>query len=771
MLLMTWTLARLGSRFNLLFEPHQRRVRHSALGRFLDRPLDLMVGLVEPDGTDRVLPFTTRGSLLYNPEQFERINSITYRGYSERYRLRFEFNVHSVFYPQNEQLCTLPAFYLEMRISAAKRLRRTQPVGPIPEKVLLFIRLDRPNTQITATSTDQPPGFIPRIASRHARSLNQDPHGGQIDLSYHNSLTPREVDYIDEPSAAADGKVTVYERIVSLNPGCQPDPDGKGLTLELPVTEIGSGIKWRLVWGSHCRESVLKFDTDQHRGRSARLRYARYWPDLDAVMDDAIAHRDDWLAHSRRFEKLIEQAPLRMAQRHLLNQSFQSFLSNTFWCDIIQQDSAEDVDDSLASKEWFSVWEGSRYYHSTVNVEHNVSLFYLAVWPRLLCLQLDQWSGYEKPHPESDGSFLSHDIGAGINITGQAYPHNLPIEENSNYLLMLQAYCHWVGSLELARRHGDLIERLARYLIWTDRDGCGFPTEGTINPIDDATPAMQYGRKQTSMAVKRVVALQAAGDLLSRLGRDEIAALCESTAHGDVAKIEDQAWLMDHYAVCVDRTVAGIRDIWTGQPLPFVDMPGWDAYSIYTGSGLLLPAIIGQPTLLDTNRLRHDLIGAAREALGSYGCGHSSDEVENVWVSQNLWRDHLLRYLGGRERTWAQRYWDLQVMSNTSQQSLGYCDAYVNNNLSFNPRGVTSFGYMLAYPRLVIDRLSPGGARISVDPDRHAAQRWPLLPLADWKAGKIPICVVDDVGRVFIEGESDPIIIHHQQPEESSVIG
>ena len=125
MQLMTWTVARLGSRFNLFFDPYHRRVMHSALGRFLDQPLDLMVGLVEPDGTQRVLPFTTRGKPLYNCEQFERLNSITFRGFSETCKLRFEFNIHSVFYPQDEKLCILPAFYLEMRISPAPRIRGT----------------------------------------------------------------------------------------------------------------------------------------------------------------------------------------------------------------------------------------------------------------------------------------------------------------------------------------------------------------------------------------------------------------------------------------------------------------------------------------------------------------------------------------------------------------------------------------------------------------------------------------------------------------------
>ena len=773
MQLMTWTLARLGSRFNLLFEPHHRRVRHSALGRFLDRPMDLMVGLVEPDGTDRVLPFTQRGSLFYNPEQFERINSITYRGYSERYQLRYEFNIHSVFYPQNEQLCVMPAFYLEMRVSPSRRIRRMQAAVVMPENVRLFIRLDRPSTQISARSTDEPPGFIPAIASGHNSSLNHDPRGGQIELSYHNTLSPRENDFVDEPAADQLGSVEIQERIVSLNPGCVPDPDGKGLTLELPVTEVGSGIKWRLVWAAYCHNPVLRFDTDKHRDTSARFRYARHWSDLDSVVDEAVSNRDDWLAHSRRFEKLVEQAPLQMAQRHLLNQSFQSFLSNTFWCDLCEHPSQEEPgsQDHQAAKEWFSVWEGSRHYHSTVNVEYNICLFYLAIWPRLLEIQLDQWAAYEKPHTPSEGSFLSHDVGAGINVTGQSYPHDLPVEENSHYLLMLQAFCHWVGDVTLARRHADLIERLAKYLIWTDREGCGFPTEGTTNSIDDAGPATQYGRKQTSLAVKRLAALQAAADLLGRLGRDDTADRCEKIVASDASKVEDQAWLTDHYTVCVDRTVAGIRDLWTRRPLPYVKMPGWDAYSIYTGNGLLLPALIGQPTILDSDRLGHDVVNAARETLGSYGCGHSSDETETVWVSQNLWRDHLLRYLGFSDKNWAQRYWDLQVMSNTYQQSQGYSDAYINNDLSFSPRGVTSFGFFLAYPRLIIDRLAAGGARISVDPDRTSAQRWPLLPLADWKAGKIPICVVNESGRVFIEGEADPIIIHNQQPEESSVIG
>ena len=112
-------------------------------------------------------------------------------------------------------------------------------------------------------------------------------------------------------------------------------------------------------------------------------------------------------------------------------------------------------------------------------------------------------------------------------------------------------------------------------------------------------------------------------------------------------------------------------------------------------------------------------------------------------------------------------------MSNTGSQSYGYVDSYMNNDLRFYSRGIASLGYYLAGPRLVINRLAPGtgGAYITVSPDREYPQRWPLLALADWKAGKIPVCVVDDHGTATIEGEIDPLIIHGGNPAEGATSG
>lgn len=724
MQLMTWPLARLGSRFSLLFQPYQRRVMHSALGRFLDQPLDLAVGLVEPDGTERVLPFTQHGKLLYACEQFDRINSITFRGQDEKIGLRFELNVHAPFYPQNEKLCLAPMVYLEMRVTWAKRVRWIWSGQSEIDKVQLFIRLNRPHTQI-------------------------DVADGRIDMSYDVTLDPRyerlgyEAANRAKPGSPLEGKTAhVVERIVSVNPDARPTETdtGKGLTLELPITEEGSGTKWRLVWAAHTGDEVLEV-----RRSPARFRYHQHFENLDAVLDFAVGERDDNLAHSRRFEKVIEQAPLIRPRRHLLHQGFQSYLSNTFWVD------------TEAHGQWFSNWEGSCMFHSTVDVEYNLSLLYFAVWPELLGMTIDQWTHFGNYHAPSDGQIMSHDMGRGMVANGQAYPHAMPVEENANFLLLLQAFVRWTGKTDRLQQHADFVEKLARYLLWTDRDGSGFAAEGTANTIDDASPAVQYARKQTYLAIKRVMGLSAAADLLSLAGRQEFATTCRDAVRNAVPQIETDAWLGDHYCVCVDSDGTGLTDVWSGKALPPGQLKGWDDYSIYTSNGVLLPTMVHRAIPFKIERLKDDLTNSLRETLTPYGCAHSSSDKTNIWVSQNIWRDTVGRYLHAIVIPLEPRYWDLQTFSNTGDQSFGFIDTYIGNELCFYPRGAVSLGFYLSGPRMRIDRLAEGGPRITIDPDRFRNSRWPLLPLADWPAGRIPVCVVNNDGEIQIEGEIEKI--------------
>jgi hypothetical protein len=746
MQLMSWTIARFGSRFNLLFEPYHRRVMHSALGRFLDQPLDLKVGLVEPDGTERVLPFTAEGEELLNGEQFERINSVTFRGYSQKYRIQYEFNVHSPFYPQDERLCMMPAFYLEMRVNPVHRVRRYEPADQTPKHVKLFIRLQRPETQIAAWGGD-------------------DQNQPGISLNYRAPLSPQ----VDEAAAYPGdaSTVAVAERIVSLNDEAEPLSTGDGLQCDIPITPAESGIKWRMVWAAHVDEPVMQIARDGEHV-PAKLHYTQHWSSVDEVIDEALETRDDRLAWSRRFEKVLEQVPIDMAGRHLLNQGIQNWLANTWLCDLPPAKEASEPE------RWFTVWEGSSLYHATLDVEYNNALLYLALWPELLKTQLRQWAKYMQPHAPSGGAYAPHDIGGGLTIDGPHRPRPMEIEESTNYLLLAQAYAHWVGDTAVIRDVAEPIAALTRYLLWCDRDDTGFPTEGTGNPFDQAAPATQFSHKQTHLAVKRVAALRAAGELLEIADHRELAEQAQQVAETDLTRVERQAWLGDHYAICIEQTEGPGPDVLVTTPMPSEYTADWDAFSIHTANGALLATLVGQPPLLDEDRVRLDLAAGIRENFARYGCGHTSVDTSDILVSQNMWRDHLATYLKAPHVS-PQCYWDLQLVCNTHRQSMGFVDTYINGSLTHYPRGVTAFGYLLAGPRLQIDRLAAGGVYITVDPDRHTPQRWPLLPLADWGVGKVPVCVVDQKGGVTIEGQNDPIIVHGDEgrnaPTGSGVIG
>ncbi len=743
---------------------------HSALGRFLDAPLDLQVGLYEPDGTLRVLPFTRETVTsdgkpirdLYNLEQFDRVNSITYRGYCEKTRLRFEFNVHSVFWPQNDRLCLMPAFYLEMRVSPVSGVRWIRSDAPRPKRVKLQLRLGRRDAVIDA-SLDGYRGDPDAEPDFDADASASEPLP-QLAFSYPCPLSFDRSELQDETPPPADAPTVIaHERIVSLNSSCELTPDGRGLIHELPVTEAGSGMKWRLIWATHVAEPVMTVqDRKQDKPRVLPFRYTAFWDSVEAVVAEALTTRDDRLAHSRQFEKVLEQAPLDRAQAHLLHQSFQNFLANTWWC-------RSPKDGDTPAEEFYTVTEGASGFLSSLDVEYNHTLWYLNLWPSLLRMQIDNWARRVNEHKPSEGAYLDHDLGFGTRATGQRYHHAMELEESANFLLILQAYTRWTGDQSAAKQHADLIEALGRYLIWTDRDGSGFASEGVANTIDDAAPALRLARKQTYLAIKRLCALRAVADLGPVTNRPELAKRCEALVEHDAALIEAEAWLGDHYATCVDRSAAGLIDPATGKPARQFEIAGWDAYCIYTTNGLLLPTIVGQPPLLDEDRLRRDLLAGDRENQGRYADGHTSDDIDNCRISQNLWRDMTARYLGLQGPSSAGQYWDMQVMSNTGEQSLGYVDTYIQNALAFYPRGVVSFGYFIASPRLIIDRLAPGGSYITIEPNTSAPQRWPLLALANWHAGRVPVCVVDLHGKVTIEGETDPIIIHSpDQPKPTS---
>ncbi|MER3474016.1 MAG: hypothetical protein C4335_08275 [Armatimonadota bacterium] len=222
-----------------------------------------------------------------------------------------------------------------------------------------------------------------------------------------------------------------------------------------------------------------------------------------------------------------------------------------------------------------------------MDVEYNNGLVYFAFWLPLLEKLLDEWTRFEMH--DGVGSYLAHDMGARAQVGSQAYPHPMQVEENANDLPLLHAFWRWTGNLEPARRHHALCRRLVDYFEHSDTTGNGFPNEGVANTIDDASAAVQYAREQVYLAVKTLGACHAAAQIAKALGDSEWQTQCETLVKRIEETLDAQAWLGDHYAVCLERTAEGLRDPWTGEPL-HGELSGWDAYSIYTHQRLALPA-------------------------------------------------------------------------------------------------------------------------------------------------------------------------------------
>jgi len=696
MQLMATAVGRLGSRFSLVFDPDAHQVLHSALGRWLDFPTDLAIGVESDDGKVRTLPFTNRFPLFEIVEQRLTMCGVVYVARSRELGLGLQVEVVAPFYPRDEWASLAPLFLIRLEVFPQDRIF-WQPAEQRTEQGRLFVRLYRDHLHLTQAHDRLKINYsVPKAIWQGERERSPD-WGRDAELWWCD------------------------ERLVPLSPN--PEMLDDGVAFRFDLTDP-TRCRFDLLWCAFVDEPVLTVF-----GQPASFKYRWLFTDADAVADFAQRHFDELWRKAQGIDQLIAQSGLTKAQADLIRISFQNFLLNSWW--VVRDDGSE----------WFSVWEGSCYFHSTVDVEYNDALVYLAFWHELLEMLLDEWALFEMQ--DEVGNYLAHDMGGELEIGKQAYHHPMPVEENANFLLMLHCLWRWTGRRELIERHSGLAKRLTAYLERSDTTGNGFPNLGTANTIDDASPAVQFSRKQTYLAVKVLCACHAAQQMAEELGDPDWAKQCRKLVDLIRKTLDEQAWLGDHYAVCLERTADGLVDAWTGQPLRG-ELVGWDAYSIYTANGLLYLLLSGNEPPLDYDRFRTDIVNAYWKALTEYGCTHTSADKSNVWVSQNLWRDVIAAYLSVSLPDNASRYLALQTFMNTAGLTKGFIDTYLTNNLCFYPRGITSIGYLFALCGLRLDRVR-GELRL-----RKTAPfpcQVPLLPLADWEQGQVPVIVYRQVGK------------------------
>lgn len=470
------------------------------------------------------------------------------------------------------------------------------------------------------------------------------------------------------------------------------------------------------------------------------FKYSERFNSLDAVAMWAEENGIDIWDNAAKVDGIIADNNCAPSLNQLLANTLHSWMVNTWW---VKRD----------GKDWYSVWEGSCYFHSTVDVEYTQAPFYLTLWPELLAIELDFWPEFDKSGEQTLGEagretrFVSHDVGKGNCVNGQIYPHEMPVEETTNWIILSYVYWRRSGDDSLFHKHADrLIEYLA-FVNACDTTGSGIPDKGVANTIDDASPAVQFGREQVYLAVKVLAAYQTGSEMLLALGRTDQADTYNTLANKVRARIEEDGWAEDHFVTLLDPSGEGVVDPWTGEALSVSEVPGWDSSHIYTVNGMALLDMAGCDLGINKERIVCDLEVATQRCLSEYGCSHS-DFANNMlgdaeqlagmagassnpgWVSMNMLRDIAAFYRGVDLRDLSERYWNWQTTTNTQGPYL-FFETFKGNNLNWYPRGIAVWGYFDALGGLVVDKVTGRDETLHPFPQ----VRVPRLIDADWDNG------------------------------------
>ena len=698
MQLMSDAITVLGSRHGVFIDPCRRKCYLIRGTAFPGIACEIRAGMTI-DGRTRVLPLCANGELFDFYDQDMTPTSMKLTGVDSETATKLELTIATFFRPRDERFSTMPILDISLSLRPLEGSFRWTSARQI-EGGKIFLEISSESFHSYADSD---------------RTI------------YWGSYSPLK-DGFD--SGAAYDSAKVSEALVvhegSIDSAEVSASFGRDASARLHVSWCAFPEPMLRVY-----EEMVPF------------KYQQYFESLADVTAWAKANPNAIADNSAKVDRLLIQDSMPRSVANLMALTLHSWAACSWWTD-------------TPHGEWFTVWEGSCYFHSTVDVEYTQAPFYLALWPELLGLELDIWPRFVVGGEEVLGEagcgtvVFMHDIGRMNCCDTTRYPHHMPVEENTNYVLMSYGYWKRTGDFSRIARHAEIILKALNFVALCDTTGNGVPDRGTANTIDDASPAVQFGKEQVYLAVKAMAALDVGAEMLERAGTGEKCAAFREQADKIRKVVEDRGWQGDHFAVLLDKSAHGVTDAWTGRSYAIDELPGWDAAHIYTSNCLPLLDMVGRKVGLDEVKLRADIKTATKRCLAKYGCLHSDHKpdvnllsigeggtrpsVRPGWISMNMLRDISAFYRGVDLRYLAGRYWDFQTLTNTQGTHL-FFETFNGNNLMCYPRGVTILGF---YDGL-------GGVRI--DMERKTLEYRPLndqveapvLLLADWERGVAPM--------------------------------
>lgn len=344
------------------------------------------------------------------------------------------------------------------------------------------------------------------------------------------------------------------------------------------------------------------------RGKLLKFGYTSLWNNTEEVAFWLKKNKDTLIRKGDVFEATVLETNIPAELKNLLSASFKGLASNAWW--------AED--------DWFSVMEIGAY-HSTLDVDYQLALFFFQYWPDLIKRMLTQWADFYTPK----SGYMAHDVGQHHEVTGNRYsgPESaMKVEENCNYLILLHHYWRSTGDDSLLAEQDWLIKELVEFLIAADTTGSGLPNRYADNTNDWGSGLIMASEEQSYHGVRLIVAYSAVGQIADYVKDDKLKKQCLEQIKC-INQTMEKGWLGDHY------------------PISFADEASFHHYSMWTTHGLLYALRNGMQLDIDLNKLRIDLISSTRRTMREHGCVHSTVDVRG-WQTQNLWRDCIAAYLG-----------------------------------------------------------------------------------------------------------------------------
>ncbi|MCK4275323.1 MAG: hypothetical protein KAX78_02345, partial [Phycisphaerae bacterium] len=120
---MSTCLARLGSRFSIIFDPHNRKVHYGALGLMCQETAEMVIGLDDRKGSYCTLPLAGEGEKFYVLDQQQTMTSLVYEAHSIKHGVKLTTQIVAPFWPQDERTSTVPAYIFKFRLEMIRGVR------------------------------------------------------------------------------------------------------------------------------------------------------------------------------------------------------------------------------------------------------------------------------------------------------------------------------------------------------------------------------------------------------------------------------------------------------------------------------------------------------------------------------------------------------------------------------------------------------------------------------------------------------------------------